>query len=76
MTTPCNSDAPMIIPSAGVAMTAEAMEEEEGLSLLAHLSLKKAYARERACFVLPLCCYFFAVVADTVVDYIYAKTRH
>ncbi|KAM1263593.1 hypothetical protein ACFX2G_029194 [Malus domestica] len=54
MTTLCDSDAPTIIPTAGVAMAAEAVEEEEGLPLLAHLSPRKAYARERACFVLPL----------------------
>ncbi|KAM1588566.1 hypothetical protein FF1_027608 [Malus domestica] len=50
MTTPCDSDALMIIPTAGVAMAAEAVEEEKGLPLLAHFSLRKAYERECACF--------------------------
>ncbi|TQD76011.1 hypothetical protein C1H46_038449 [Malus baccata] len=54
MMTPCDSDVPTIIPTVGVAMAAEAVEEEEGLPLLAHLSLRKAYARECACLVLPL----------------------
>ncbi|TQD81090.1 hypothetical protein C1H46_033361 [Malus baccata] len=58
MTTPCDSDAPTIIPTAGVAMAAEAVEEEEGLPLLAHFSLRKAYERECACLVLPLRCRF------------------
>ncbi|KAM1242857.1 hypothetical protein ACFX2G_035165 [Malus domestica] len=53
MTTPCDSDALMIIPTAGVAMATEVVEEK-GLPLLAHLSLRKAYARESTCFVLPL----------------------
>ncbi|KAM1242964.1 hypothetical protein ACFX2G_035269 [Malus domestica] len=76
MTTPCDSDAPMIIPIAEVAMVAEVVEEEEGLPLLAHLSLRKAYAIEHACFVLPLRRRFFAIAVDTIVDYIYAKTRY
>ncbi|KAM1152004.1 hypothetical protein FF1_034661 [Malus domestica] len=76
MRTPCDSDASTIIPTAEVAMAAEVVEEEEGLPLLAHLFLRKAYAREHACFVLPLRRCFFAIAADTIVDYIYAKTRH
>ncbi|TQE10095.1 hypothetical protein C1H46_004265 [Malus baccata] len=47
MTTPCDSDAPTIIPTAGVAMAAEAVEEEEGLPLLAHLSQESLCERTR-----------------------------